>query len=106
MRRIRPARLGRSHARIATGLVLGAALVGAGIALLPAAGARVETRIGHEGTIRLAPDARKQCQRLGFDNRNGEVRDKGVIACDPDADLDSPSSVDRMQAIRAWFNRR
>ncbi|MFL9824914.1 hypothetical protein [Rhodoplanes sp. SY1] len=89
-------------------MTAGVVLVGTGItigaALLPRATGAAPARIGTEGTIRLAPDAAKQCQRLGFDNRNGEVRDRGVAACEPQSERDT--SIDRMQAIRAWFNRR
>ncbi|MFD2180566.1 hypothetical protein [Rhodoplanes azumiensis] len=86
------------------GVVVIGTAVGVGAALLPRTTGTSSARIGPEGTIRLAPDAAKQCQRLGFDNRNGEVRDRGVAACEPQADRDT--AIDRMQAIRAWFNRR
>ncbi|NVO14039.1 MAG: hypothetical protein HXX10_08380 [Rhodoplanes sp.] len=97
-------RLLRAHVRIVSGLAAGAVLaVAIGIAWLPSPGSPVRSSIGPEGTIRLAPDPHKQCQRLGFDNRNGEFRDRGVSACEP-ADADT-TAVDRMQAVRAWFNR-
>lgn len=89
-------------------MTAGVVLVGAGIgmagAMLPRTTGAAPAGIGPEGTIRLAPDAAKQCQRLAFDNRNGEFRDRGVSACEQQAERDT--SIDRMQAIRAWFNRR
>lgn len=102
----RPRRLGRllrAHVRIVSGLATGVVLVAVGIALLPAPGSSPRSNVGPEGTIRLAPDALKQCQRLGFDNRNGEFRNRGVSACES-AEADT-TAVDRMQAVRAWFNR-
>ncbi|MDC7787382.1 hypothetical protein PQJ75_13450 [Rhodoplanes sp. TEM] len=105
MRRARFLSLGRSRLRIAAGVTASLVLLGVGLAMLPRPAATgSHARIGPEGTIRLAPDAYKQCQRLGFDNRNGEVRDRGVAACEPQAERDT--SIDRMQAIRAFFNRR
>jgi hypothetical protein len=96
-------RLLRAHVRIVSGLAAGVVLIAVGIALLPSRNSSARTGIGPEGTIRLAPDPHKQCQRLGFDNRNGEFRDRGVSACEP-AEADT-TAVDRMQAVRAWFNR-
>lgn len=106
MRRVRFASLGRYRVRIVAGVTAGLVLLGVGIAMLPRqATTGGHARVGHEGTIRLAPDAYKQCQRLGFDNRNGEVRDRGVAACEPQV-VERDTSIDRMQAIRAFFNRR
>lgn len=99
----RPGRPLRSHVRIVSGLAAGGVLAVVGIALLPAPGSSARSNVGPEGTIRLAPDALKQCRRLGFDNRNGEFRNRGVSACES-AEADT-TAVDRMQAVRAWFNR-
>lgn len=76
-------------------------LAGIGAVLLTAPAATVTRPPGQEGTIRLAPDAAKLCQRLGFDNRTGAFRNQGLVPCEAETD----TAVDRMQAVRAWFNR-
>lgn len=80
-----------------------ALVIGGGVLLMaPDPVAAPGPPISREGTIRLAPNAEKQCRRLGFDNERGEFRDKGTVECGEAA---GPTSQDRMMAIRAWFNR-
>ncbi|RAI43452.1 hypothetical protein [Rhodoplanes roseus] len=105
VRRSRFPGLSRSHLRLAAGAIAGLGLMVAGVSMIPDRISAARPHSGSEGTIRLAPDSQKLCQRLSFDNRNGEFRDKGVSQCDPQGGSDT-TSVDRMQAIRAWFNRR
>jgi hypothetical protein len=64
----------------------------------------------YAGTIQLAASGANFCRRLSFDNRSGEVLDRGVARCGPTAPQegagDRQPAGSNLDQIRAGFLRR
>jgi hypothetical protein len=112
----RPSRTRRRHALLA-GLV--ALVVGGAAALLaqidglftrPPAMPESEAQV-YGGTIQLAASGANFCRRLSFDNRTGEMLDRGIGRCRPagtplDASEERRPTGSNLDQIRDGFFRR